>query len=263
MTLTFESGKVLEHPVLNNMVRAMNGDGVLSDPDATSLEVIARSTPIMGVQVRIGNCRIADTIESEAAATNLTIEAAHATDERKDLITYDATANTPAIIKGTDHAGTAADPTYPPDIPDGDILLGIVKVDAATTTIVTDNITDGRIIVGQIRMYSGASAFSGNSPTSWTDLDLSSIVGSNRAEVMLKVKNTQTAPGSMNYAFRPNGDSDEYYYRAAGELSPSNFIIGDEKATLTTVLTDSSGIIEWMTYQVTPTTIYVMSYVQI
>lgn len=101
----------------------------------------------MGVRVSIGNCRIDGTVETEAGTTDLTIEAAHVTLHRKDLITYDASANTPAVVKGTDHAGGTGDPIYPPDIPAGDILLGMVDVDASTTTIVTTDIHDARIFV--------------------------------------------------------------------------------------------------------------------
>jgi hypothetical protein len=147
MTMNFSSGDVLEHCQLNNMIIAANGDGVLSDPDSTSLAVIARSPAIMGVRVSIGKCRIGDAIESESGTTDLTIEAAHATLYRKDLITYDASANTPAVVKGTDHAGGAGDPIYPPNIPAGDILLAIVEVDAAATTITTGDIYDARVFI--------------------------------------------------------------------------------------------------------------------
>jgi len=59
--------------------------------------------------------------------------------------------------------------------------------------------------------YSGAQVFSGNCPSSWTDLDLSSYVGSRRALVFLKVK-ANAGTTSKKYKFRPNGDTDEYSY---------------------------------------------------
>lgn len=143
MVLTFASGDVLEHPQLNNMIRALNGDGVISG------FAVTQNTPTadMSVNVALGEALIGGMSESESGTTNLVIEAAHATEERKDLITYDASGDTPAVVKGTDHAGTELDPTYPPDIPAGDILLAIVKVNAAATTIATGDITDGRIII--------------------------------------------------------------------------------------------------------------------
>lgn len=142
MTLTFASGNVLEHPALNNMVRVLNGDGVISGFAVTQKGTGAN----MSVDVALGSALMGGLSESESGTTNVVIAAAHATLERKDLITYDKSADTPAVIKGTDHAGTSADPTYPPDIPADDILLAIVKVDAAATIIENGDITDGRII---------------------------------------------------------------------------------------------------------------------
>lgn len=153
MAINYVAGTVLEHVELNNMVLAANGDGVLEDPNSTSLAVIERSTPIMGVRVSIGKCRIGNAIEVETGTTDLTIEAAHATLHRKDLITYDASANTPAVVKGANHAGGVGDPIYPPNIPAGDILLAVVEVDAAVTTIETADISDARVFVKLLTIF--------------------------------------------------------------------------------------------------------------
>ena len=257
MAIQFASGDVLEHPQLNNMVRALNGDGVLSDPGSTSLEVIARSPAIMGVRASIGKCKIDTTIETEAGTNDLTIEASHATLERKDLITYDASANTPAVVKGTNRAGTDADPTYPPDIPAGDILLAIVKVDAAATTIPSGDITDCRIMVDPGYKYSGSSAYSGNAPITWTDLDMSSVVGSVRALVLFKLTNNSTT-STRTYSFRPNGDTDEYYN--VTYPTPTNFKLFEEMSTLVTIQTDASGVIEWKASGANDTDIVVLSF---
>ena len=253
MGQTFESGKVLEHPQLNNMLRAMNGDGVISGLGVSQRGAGAN----MSVDVALGEAKISNLRESQAGTTNVVIAASHATLERKDLITYDASANTPAVIKGTDHAGSEADPTYPPDIPSGDILLGIVKVDAAATLITDGDITDCGITVEKGYAYSGSSAYSGAAPTSWTDLDMSAIVGSIRAIVLLKVTNNSTT-STRTYAFRPNGDTDEYYN--VTYPTPSNFKLFEEMSALVTVQTDTSGIIEWMASGANDTDIVVLSY---
>jgi len=259
MVQTFNSGDVLEHPQLNNMIRAMGGDGVISGFAVTQR---AAGGANMSVDVALGEAKIDNTIESEAVLVNVVIAASHATLERKDLITYDASANTPAVIKGTDHAGTAGDPTYPPDLPAGDILLAMVKVDANTSTIVDGDITDCRIFIdeGSAWQYSGASEFSGNAPTSWTDLNLASTVGTNRAVAILKVK--QTGALDQTFAFRPNGDTDEYYRALiTGEFStPTNFELDEDQATLVTVITDASGIIEWKAETAVSTTIHVLAW---
>lgn len=261
MVLTFESGNVLEQPQLNNMIRAMGGDGVIS-----GFGVIERGAGAnMSVDVPLGEARIGMLFESETGTTNLSIDAAHATLERKDLITYDASLNIPAVIKGTDHAGTTVDPTYPPDIPTGDILLAIVMVDAATTTIVTGDITDCRIIIdiGSAWNYSGASEFSGSAPTSWTDLNLASTVGANRAIAILKVK--QTGASNTSFAFRPNGDTDEYYRTigTSNDPSPTNFNMATDQAALVTAITDASGIIEWRANVTSATTIHVLAWAKL
>lgn len=144
----------MEHVELNNVLMAAKGWGVMTDPDATSLSVSERATPVMGVTVAEGHCSIDGTEYDEGSSVDLTIEAAHATLHRKDLITYDPTTGNPVVTKGTDHAGGTGDPIYPPNIPAGDILLAIVAVDAAVTTIVDADITDTRAFVEEAYVYS-------------------------------------------------------------------------------------------------------------
>lgn len=144
----------MEHVELNNVLMAAKGWGVMTDPDATSLSVSERATPVMGVTVAEGHCSIDGTEYDEGSSVDLTIEAAHATLHRKDLITYDPTTGNPVVTKGTDHAGGTGDPIYPPNIPAGDILLAIVAVDAAVTTIVDADITDARAFVEEAYVYS-------------------------------------------------------------------------------------------------------------
>ena len=147
MAMNFSAGDVLEHVELNNVLLAAKGWGVIDDPDTTSLSVSERATPVMGVTVEEGHCLIDDTEYGEAASVDLTIEAAHATLHRKDLITYDPTTGNPVVTKGINHAGGTGDPIYPPNIPAGDILLAIVEVDAAVTTIADADIMDCRAFV--------------------------------------------------------------------------------------------------------------------
>lgn len=98
--------------------------------------------------------------------------------------------------------------------------------------------------------------FNGTSPTSWTDLDLSAVVGSNPAMVLLKTfKNTQ-----KSVAFRKNGDADEYY-------SPGNFSVacldpvGDVFGVML-VTTDNNGVVEWITETASTYTVDVMAYIK-
>lgn len=100
--------------------------------------------------------------------------------------------------------------------------------------------------------YSGANVYYAAAPTSFTDLNLSSIVGANRALVMLLVRTYDT--GTPTYNFRRNGDTDiiggcwNFSLAATGQGS---YLF---------VETDSSGIIEWTATQNTSTNITVLTY---
>lgn len=148
MAISFSAGDVLEHVELNNMVFAAKGWGVLD-----GLVVSQRAAgATMGIDVASGNALIDGTTHVEVSTVELTIEDAHATLHRKDLITYDPATSNPVVTKGDNHAGGTLYPIYPPDIPAGDILLAIVDVGAATTTIVDSDIHDCTVIVAAIEM---------------------------------------------------------------------------------------------------------------
>ena len=111
-------------------------------------------------------------------------------------------------------------------------------------------------------VYSGAEAFTGTSPNAWTDLDLSATIGANRAYVILKVVCTS---GNLDVWLRQNGSTLEGsgattegvsglqtgYVRQSGEIH-------------LLVLTDTGGIIEWLTSAArTGTTVTLMAYMRI
>ena len=107
--------------------------------------------------------------------------------------------------------------------------------------------------------YSGTRVFSGTAPTSWTDRDLSSVVGSRRALVLLRVHNGGSS--ATNYRFRPNGAGWLPGYDA--DASPTIFstrVLGGGDGFVW-VMTDASGIIEWDADQASSTTLYVEAYI--
>ena len=84
--------------------------------------------------------------------------------------------------------------------------------------------------------------FNGTSPIAWTDLDLSAIVGANRALVLLKVGNPATT--IYGTALRRNGDVDESYNASSHGASKASF--GGVSLFMHAVMaTDAAGIIEW------------------
>lgn len=97
------------------------------------------------------------------------------------------------------------------------------------------NIAASQLTVNTVNAYNAAA------PTTWTDLDLSAIVGANLALVIIKIHNTVS---QYTYAFRKNGDADEYYVINAptGGLSITDT---NNVHSLVMVPTDAGGIIEW------------------
>jgi len=115
--------------------------------------------------------------------------------------------------------------------------------DAATKKYVDDQITTAEAVVGWI-VDSTEVFSSATKNASWQDLDLSSVVGSNAALVMLRV--LSTAQGDI--AFRVNGES----AAVGGTGNPTEFGIGcsggtpgPNKIIYVMIQTDSSGIVEW------------------
>lgn len=99
------------------------------------------------------------------------------------------------------------------------------------------------------------------SPTSWTDLDLSGTVGANSALVILAI----SATGDMNaVSVRKNGDTDEYY-NASVEANAYGCALGhhDSDAVLALIcITDTAGVIEWITETSSTATIKLIAYVK-
>lgn len=94
--------------------------------------------------------------------------------------------------------------------------------------------------------HDGNQVFSGNGPTSWSDLDLSSYVGLNRALVMLRVKCSPS--GTIGeVAFRINGDTDDLGYIGnnwyGGGASAATLQSG--RIAYLIIETDVNGIVEW------------------
>jgi len=138
MTMDVQFDEVFEHVMMNAIIAACNGDGVLD-----GLTVSERGAGAnMSVDVAAGNAWIGGTKYTESSTVNLAISAADATYDRKDLVTYDSNTSNPIVT-----TGTAAPTPEPPDIPSGNVLLAIVDVAAGTTQILDENITDGVVIL--------------------------------------------------------------------------------------------------------------------
>lgn len=100
--------------------------------------------------------------------------------------------------------------------------------------------------------------FSGTSPTVWTDLNLSSVVGSNKAWVFLKI---YCSTEVRNLGFRANGETELVAMYPAESVSalqlyPTTF-------GMLLVHTDASGIVEWkVDYGIAGFTVDVVAYIK-
>jgi len=88
---------------------------------------------------------------------------------------------------------------------------------------------------------SNNTVYTGTSPTSWTTLDLSSIVGLNKALIILKVTNTGTS-NVGNICFRQHGDTTNY---SLGKWASNTTVLGVSDATSAIIYTDVNGMIDW------------------
>lgn len=84
--------------------------------------------------------------------------------------------------------------------------------------------------------------YNANPPNTWTDMDLSTVMGAKSSLVALKLITDNI--GGQIFAFRKNGDTDEFYGSA--------FVGGCQQVDVNSahhqviiVATDGAGIIEW------------------
>ncbi len=95
--------------------------------------------------------------------------------------------------------------------------------------------------------FPSVSVHNAGAPTSFTDLDLSAHTGAKVSMVFFMVVNLSGDATQMNFYFRRNGetgvDSDQIGFNRT-----SNIVDENKKAYLACI-TDSAGIVEWMSDQ--------------
>ena len=107
--------------------------------------------------------------------------------------------------------------------------------------------------------------YTGDVSTSWTDLDLSSVVGKRKKMVFMKVKSNEPSDPGVHFAsFRQNGETDDFWVTDStnGFAFGNNYItLKDEDAGYVTCLTDDNGIIEMRSSDAdTSVIIYIIAY---
>lgn len=102
--------------------------------------------------------------------------------------------------------------------------------------------------------------FTGPMPTTWTDLDLSSIVGTNRAFVVIAID----SDADSFVHIRKNGDTRRTYDQGGDGAGISGGSTTSVTRTYATMVTDVNGVIEWNAGTAgTTTNVYLVSYQKI
>jgi len=130
----------------------------------TGWNVTGNSTTL-SVDVSVGSGRSGGTFVSTSASTNLALSEAHPTNPRKDLVIWDSSAGSLAVVTGTAQAvspGGETDPRKmvspaPPDITDpNDIIIAVVYVPAGATKGTDCTIIDKRVAIVDLISHSEA-----------------------------------------------------------------------------------------------------------
>jgi len=145
--MSVKNGDKMYHVELNNRLEAYKRNGVLE-----GLEIYERTPPDMVLNSSPGQCYVDNETYIQTSLNTVTIATAHATLPRLDIVFYDT-----SVQDTQDLVGTASATPLPPDLPAGDILLAIVEVPPAHTTIENCHIKDERIIIKPVGLIYSAS----------------------------------------------------------------------------------------------------------
>ena len=152
-----------------------------------------------------------------------------------------------------------ASPTFTgtPNLPTGTVAVTQSASDNSTKVATTAYVDTSIAASGNVSLSTATVFSTANAPTSWTDLDLSATIGTATRIVMLRVNNENSGT-NITYAFRPNGDTRDYYY--ATGAAASLLTLNTDDTGIAIVKTDSAGVIEWQASGAQSTSINLMAY---
>jgi len=133
---------------MNKLIRRAQHQAVLF-----GLEVVQQSPAAMGVTVHPGECICKAGWKEFTSDTNVSLDAADATNPRKDLIIVDSSGTitkvtgTPEAANPSDKTGPETSAPKPPNIPSGAVVLAEIWVAAGATSITNSDITDRRVLL--------------------------------------------------------------------------------------------------------------------
>lgn len=157
-----------------------------------------------------------------------------------------------------------ASPTFTgtPTLPTGTIATTQSASDNSTKVATTAYVDTAISATSKVNMSTSTAFSTANAPTSWTDLNLSSIIGTAARIVMLQVNN-ENSGSDIIYSFRTNGETRDFTNTttySTSNLGVSSVHVNTDKSAIVMVKTDSSGIVEWICNNTYSTSIKVLAY---
>ena len=136
--------------------------------------------------------------------------------------------------------------------------------DSATSLATQQSIKAYTAATYSYTKYSGATAYSGTTPTTYTDLNLSSIIGAQRCLVYLSI----VLNASCNYVkFRTNGETETVANESdggpVGASSGGATLSPTDKLSYVMVLTDANGVVEWTSQAAVSSVVKVLTYTNV
>ncbi len=149
-----------------------------------------------------------------------------------------------------------ASPTFTgtPSLPTGTTAVTQSASDNSTA-VATTAYADAAVAAATQTVFDSTQVHNAATPNSWTDLDLSSVVGAAEKMVTLVITSTTTA----YYGVRTKGTS--YTFTTPGSTTNGTcFGYASSSSTTLMVKTDSSGVIQWMSQTTATSQVNVEAY---
>jgi len=94
--------------------------------------------------------------------------------------------------------------------------------------------------------YDGTEIFNSTAPTTYTDLDIATLASLTAQRMLVHLKVITTTSGGRVFEFRPNGETATTAGGTSEDAGTGGCILAQNEAGYITILTDTSGVVEWL-----------------
>lgn len=164
-------------------------------------------------------------------------------------------------ISDSNRVKTITETNLKADIFTSPTFTGTPIAPTAATSTDTTQIATTAFVKANATQFSTTNKFNGTCPTSFTDLDLSSVVGVAQKLVMLRIG--QLSGSVTALTFKTKGDTMAYFGTNGESCGMSSVYLNSGAADNTTTIivkTNTSGVIQWYGVDARTTTIDVLAY---